>query len=121
MEINNAKLIKHHKLVIKNLAQSIKALDKADEMLDQQIKIYKREKYKFQLLKCKEAKTTILSLINSLAKDINNRRSMIDTLEEEDSLKMDFFDLSEIDLELLGDENEDEEEDDDGNFRKLEL
>lgn len=112
MEINNAKLIKHHKLVIKNLAQSIRALDKADEMLDQQIKIYTREKSKFQLVKCREAKKTIFKLINSLAKDINYRRRVIDTLEEEDSLKMGFFDLSEIDFELLGDENEliDEEE-----------
>lgn len=116
MQINNGKKIEHHKLVIKSLAKNIKALDKAEEMLDQQIRIYKREKFKFNMRKCEEAKTTILSLINALAKDINYRRSIIESLEEEDSLKTDFFDLSEINYE-----DEDEDEDDNQKIRKFEL
>jgi hypothetical protein len=104
---NNFQEINHHKLVIKSLSESIKALDKAEEMLDQQIRLYKKEKFKFNLRKCEDAKTTILSLINSLAKDINYRRGTIESLEEEDSLQTNFFDPSAIVSELLGDEEED--------------
>lgn len=125
MQINNVREIKHHKLVIKNLAQNIKALDEAEELLDKQIKIYKKEKFKFHIRKCEDAKRTILSLINSLAKDINYRRGIIRTLEEEDSLKSDYFDLSETNsdrsTELIYEDEDEDQTIGDGIKRKFEL